>query len=458
MSHLSHIGRARPVASRLAGALLLVVPRLVAETPPTAPGKAVSISRQFHATAPGQLLPQAVCVFAERVREDWSRELDLSPGWRDPIYIRVDPQSATTATPAPLRVGRTETGLKYQIVQPSVPVDPRTLALALVEALTTEHLNRARPVVRRKPFTVVPAPTWLAAGLGQLVLGRDETLMQAARLSLAGGRPQPALDLLRAEKLPADPAERRLFQANAWLLTEGLRRRPRGTRKLQQYLVEVGQETPAVQAFWSVYAADFPDAGALERWWAVELSDRLTAVIAQNLSVAESAARLDDILDTRLTGVPTSTAFGELERSTEQPWLADVLHAKQVALLDLQARAVPVYRPIVAGYLNAVQLLAERQRRRFRRVVAATDANRTRIEAFARQISRYLDQAERVHAPHDLNQTYHNFFAVFEELEALQQHRRNPISEYLDQFDQSRVSRPHSPPPREVVPASDAVR
>ncbi len=395
--------------------------------------RAVSVSRQFTALAPGRLLPHAVCVFAEQVRREWAQLIEVGPAWRDPISIVVKADGSLVA----VRAARTDFGLKYQILYGTTPLDQQSLAGALVEALCAEYANRAQPLARGAPFTVAPSPPWLGHGLAQSVLGRDESLVQAARLSLAGGHPPTATGLITTTELPADPAEHRLFRANAWLFSEGLLRLPHGAQKMRRHLVELGRRQSLTNAFWAAYREDFPNAGALERWWAVELSDRLTTVVARNLTVPETSTRLDEILVTRVTAgaAPTVVEFRDLWRFDEQPWMEHVLRTKRMGLSDLLARSGPTYRPVIERYLRAVQLITAEKTSQFRRVVAQCDADRARVEQEARQITTYLDHAERVFAPQELSATYSNFFRVFEEFEALEQHRRSPISDYLDRFD-----------------------
>ncbi len=403
---------------------------------------AVSVSRQFITYAHGTLLAQAVGVFAEQVRREWADLLDVDPTWRDPIFIVLDPQATPVNTP-PVQVGvaRSELRLRYRILYRTTPLDQRTLANAIVEALCAELSNRARPVMSTGPFSVAPSAPWLVQGVAQSILGRDEFLTQIARQSLAGGQPQTASALIGTKQLPTDPAEGRLFRANAWLFAEGLLRLPHGADKMRRYLTELSLQESITKAFWMTYGEDFQDTAALERWWAVELSNRLAASIARNLTVPETSQRLTDILNTRVTssdvstGAATIVAFRDLWRFDEQGWLNVVLREKLLALADLRARAAPVYRPVLDGYGTAIRLLADEKINPFRRTVAETDKARARVEQEARQVSDYLDEAERIFAPRELNSAYSNFFRVFEEFETLEQQRRNPISDYLDKFD-----------------------
>ena len=60
-----------------------------------------STSRQFAAYANNQLLPSALCVYAERVKHEWLRRMDVADNWRDPILLLVRTREpAQTNAPA----------------------------------------------------------------------------------------------------------------------------------------------------------------------------------------------------------------------------------------------------------------------------------------------------------------------------------------------------------------------
>src|SRR5260221_2601999 len=143
-------------------------------------------------------------------------------------------------------------------------------------------------------------PLWLVEGLAASVHGRVDSLLAITRQSTAAGRPQQVADVLDVKVLPIDTADRQLFQANAWLLTESLLALPDGSRKLRSFLSELGAQKSASNAFWAVYHQDFPENAAIEKWWSLEQARRTSVTVAQNLSAAETARQLDAILVVKL--------------------------------------------------------------------------------------------------------------------------------------------------------------
>src|SRR5438093_927849 len=83
--------------------------------------------------------------------------------------------------------------------------------------------------------------------------------------SASGPRPQSVTEVMRITRLPDEPAERTLYRANAWLLTESLLHLPGGARRMQQLLAALGATRIFASAFDSAYAGDFPDESALEK-------------------------------------------------------------------------------------------------------------------------------------------------------------------------------------------------
>src|SRR5208283_1271946 len=61
----------------------------------------VSVSRQFAASANDPVLPSALCVYAEHVKQEWLGRMDMTDAWRDPILLVVRPRTAAqTNAPA----------------------------------------------------------------------------------------------------------------------------------------------------------------------------------------------------------------------------------------------------------------------------------------------------------------------------------------------------------------------
>jgi hypothetical protein len=169
--------------------------------------------------------------------------------------------------------------------------------------------------------------------------------------------------LLKAEVLPNDSTERQLFQADAWIFTDGLLGLHQGPQKLRSFLSELGAQKVASNTFWKVYRDDFPNATALEKWWSMELVRHTSRSVAQDLSAEDTQRSLSAILVTKLgpvggrRGMPgeTDVAIDDLWQYTGAPWLTGLLKFKIDRVGALRGVAHP---------LSAVSAGSGRLRRR----------------------------------------------------------------------------------------------
>ena len=378
----------------------------IAATPATnALVSAISPSKQFAAYAHDQSQASVLCVYAERVKREWLRRMNLPDQWRDPILFAVrSREPAQTNAPAiSLVIFQTDEHLKYQVhclVPP--PLDQTELLTKTIEALCAEWVNREQPIVRGETYTAPLAPLWLVQGLAESMQGRGDLLLATARASIATDRVLPASDLLTARLLPSDPAELQLFQANAWLFTDGLLALPNGAQKLQGFLKELGAQKVDSNAFWAVYRQDFPQDTAFEKWWGLEQASRISFVLAENLTAEETARRLDRILLTKLDfthgqdGVPEEmdTTVDQLWRYTDNSWLEGVLKMKINRLGALRSQAHPFYQPVIDDYREALSWLTEKNTVRFRRGIRKAEAKHFVAEKQSREITAYMNQVE----------------------------------------------------------------
>ena len=436
---------ARRLGTWLAAVIAVLTQPVVAaiSTPTNALVRTVSASRQFVACASDRLLPSALCAYAERVKREWLRQLDVADNWRDPILLLVQTRQAaqTIAAPVSIAVFQTDEHLEYRIrcLAPP-PIDKGELLSAMVDALCAEWANRNQATEPGKAYVVPGIPLWLVEGLAVLIEGRHEALLSISQRSVAGGRPQEARDLLKAEALPDDSVDRQLFQANAWIFTEGLLGLHQGPRKMRNFLAELGAQKVASNAFWKVYHDDFPNTTALEKWWSLELVRHTSMSVAQDLSVEDTERDLDAILVTKLgpiggrRGMPgeTSVAIDDLWRYADAPWLKDLLKLKIGALRGVTH---PLYLPILDDYMEAMVWLQRGSVTRFHRGLSRAEATRAVVDKQAHGITAYLNEAERIYAPEQLSNTFRGYFQTFDQLQKLDSERRSPISDYLDKFD-----------------------
>jgi hypothetical protein len=286
-------------------------------------------------------------------------------------------------------------------------------------------------------------PLWLVHGTAASIRGRGDLLVAIARRSVAAGRPLGAVDLLNIRRLPSDPAERALFQANAWVFIESLLGLPDGAHKLQRFLREVGAQKVATNAFWTVYREEFPQDAALENWWSRQQASRTSVVVAENLTAQGTAQQLDGILLTKLDptkgrrGMPHSRemTIDRLWHYYDEPWLREVLEMKINRLGALRGQAHPLYRPVIDRYIDALSWLMRQSTVRFRRGLRKAEAARLAAEKQSRAIAACMDQAERVYAPEEFTRIFTGYFRMLDQFQKLEGERRNPISDYLDEFE-----------------------
>ena len=407
----------------------------------------ISVSRQFAASANDPVLPSALCVYAEQVKREWLARMDVTDVWRDPILLVMRPRAAAqTNMPAIwMAVFQTDEHLKYQIHCLIPPrIDETELLTMIVDALCSEWANRAQITVSGNPRTVPAMPPWLVQGLAASIQGRYEFLLSIAQRSVEAGRPQQAADLLDTSVLPFDPMDRELFRADAWIFTESLLALPDGPRKLRRFLTTLGEQKVASNAFWRVYQQDFPEPITLDKWWSLEQARRVSVSLAQDLSVQETTRRLDSILLTRLDcaterGGKTDelkVAINNLWRYADAPWLKDVVKLKIDRLGTLRSQAHPLYQPVVDKYIDAATWLYRGSAVRFRRGVDNAEAAQAAVEKQSARIAAYMDQAERIYTPQELSKVLASYLQTLAQFQKIEDGRRNPISDYLDKFDQ----------------------
>jgi len=406
-----------------------------------------SASRQFAAYANDRLMPSALCVYAEHIKHEWLRRMNMSDNWRDPILLVVRPREAAQSDAPAIwsAVFQTDEHLQYQIhclVPPRV--DEAELLPKIIDALCSEWANREQTTVHGKAYTVPVIPPWLVQGLAASIQGRYEFMLSLVQRSVAAGRPQQAADLLSMKALPVDPMEQQLFQANAWIFTESLLALPDGARKLRSFLSELGAQKVAHNAFWTVYQQDFPQEIALEKWWSLEQVQHTSGGVAQNLSAEETARQLDTILLTRLsltgdhgeTPVVADVIIDKLPQYEDASWFKDVTKFKIDRLSAVRGQAHPLYQEVLDKYIDAVTWLYQRNQIRFRRSLKHAEAARVAAQKQSRGIAAYMDQAERIYAPEELSKVFTGYFQTLDQFQKMDSERRSPITDYLDKFDQ----------------------
>jgi len=102
-------------------------------------------------------------------------------------------------------------------------------------------------------------------------------------------------------------------------------------------------------------------------------------------------------------------------------------------LEQLYSRAHPLYRPALEAYIEAGRWLVEEKISRYRRSVARADQLHRDVRREAEAISVTMDWAEQKYTTGTSSNIWSGYFQALEQLKNLR--HRDPISNYLDQFD-----------------------
>jgi len=395
-----------------------------------------STAGQFHAFSTEAAWSSVLCVLGSEVKREWLKRLNLPDKWRDPIVLVVAERSDSQrdAPACWLEILRTDLHLKFQIQLRVPPPLPRAeVVRALVQALCSEYANRELEFRRQPHLAATVVPPWLVEGLSQSIAGEQDKLLGILRRGLHSGAAPMVEELLTATAIPSDDAGRLRFQAYSWVLVEALLSLPSGAEKLCQLMREPGR-------FSEIYRWQFDTDAAREKWWSLQITERGSALVAADWSAAETGRRLAAILPSKLqmqlpdAVAEAPVAFADLGRYTEKKWLAPLARDKLAQLAALRGTAHPLYRDAIDHYAVALQYLLAGSVSRFRHETRLAQRAHAAADEQTRKISEYVDQVERVYAPSNRAalQRAMNLLDATQEMNIL---RRDPISDYLDQFD-----------------------
>lgn len=346
--------RRRPASSLGRGLIIAVWMAGVGVAAPP-PARVISASGQFVVYADDLHAASAISTYAEHLKRQWLRALELTDTWRDPVVVVVQ----SNAAPPRLSVQALGPGfhLRYQLDGGLGQLPEPAWRAVFVEILCAEFANRDLPV----PGALAPIPWWLTHGLAA-EFGQDaEDRLGDVRRELPVAPPPSAGALLRRA---AEPAADRQLQAQAWLFTTGLLSLPAGPAKLRQLLTELGAQKNVTNAFAAVYRQDFADERRLEKWWALTLAEWRTSQVARNLTAVETEKALDEILR-----LPVASA-----------------QKLRLELLALQAH--PLYVDAIRVYRQAVEFADPKLREQ-------ADLYREFARQQVQAIGAYLDQFDQ---------------------------------------------------------------
>lgn len=358
-----------------------------------------------------ELAPPVLVVSCERIKQALTRELDASRDWSRTINVSIRPEHQMGGTPR-IHVERFGSTWNYRLnLPPRLARDEFTRTI--VQVVLLELANRT-PSERSAEI-----PLWLSEGLTQRllaarevelvlpkpstqvgtmlmapahVLARDPDPLARARQLLRNQPPLAIADLSWPQPEKFSPAEAEFFQVNAQLFVSELLDLKHGAAALRNFTLQLPKTFNWQTAFLQVYATNFPNLLALEKWWALQAAHFVGRDNKELWTPAESAKKLEATLHTTIavrtsaTELPvrTEVSLQTLLREGDTVRQMKTAQDKILELDRLRLRVAPAYMKIVAEYQTALRdFMRERARftSTFNKVGAQPPGIRKIIEA-----------------------------------------------------------------------------
>jgi hypothetical protein len=339
---------------------------------------------------------------ADQIRKAWLEATGLPGDFETPILISLSAHSGRKP-PSPqtaLFLGDGNT-LKIQINAPGQAVGGTDLEVEIVRALALEFAYRtARP---KEGSSYTGPPSWLVEGGWQEVSARTVGISPGLFETLVAGGPPPSLESF-ARKRPEsmDPTSRALYRAQAMGLLRALLNSQNGRAHFAEYLSGLHatkQDDPRAVLDAFPELAEYP--AQLSKLWTLAIARASAKDRAEPLGTNETATQLAAILAAIRT--PEDIKVREdtpTEGPAAMPWLARsesgrfILRRSSENLLRLEARAHPLYRPIVEEYRTVAAALANKKRRGAEKRIAAAGELFLALNERSEAVADYLNWFE----------------------------------------------------------------
>jgi len=411
------------------------------------PRETGSRSGQFVVRGSGLAERGSVAVQAEDTKRDLLRLLGAEDEWKSKVVIELhgrpgDPRPARTVA---TRFWVTPQGFRLQLdVNLARGIEHDRFKYAVLSMLIYEWSLRGRGHdIAGERLRVRP---WLVEGLREAIRWRagnsDRELYQA--MFERGGLfdLEELLNVRESAYDGFDAATRSAFRVSSGALVMALLGQGAGREAFQTMLREVAVfegETPLL------LRRHFPglnlSEGSLAKWWALQLATMAESPLVEVLGVAETERALTAALRLHLVGedgpveIPGLDEWAQLSGLPEAE-RAEAVRGAQDALVRLSYRCFPSFRPLLVGYQQILQELAEGRGTKIAERLAELDEQRLLMRGRAVQGRDYLDWFEITRA-REVSGDFSDYLQMIEELRRPPDHAEDPMSLYLDDLQEA---------------------
>jgi hypothetical protein len=377
------------------------------------------------------LEPALLAVSCDRIKAELLRQLDMGDHWRGKIFIKLHPaRSADETNPV---VSERFGGNWQCIVELPDAIDPNRLVEAVVRATLLEIANHN---ARTRSAEI---PEWLARGLARQLMGSSELKLilppparqkdgwYISRTTMDfSDDPQPSVfptrklnpltdaspvlrtnEPLTFEQLgwPTDEqlaeTSAGIYSSSAQLFVSQLLQEKGGPECLRNFLAALPDYLNWQLAFEQAFQPMFKTTLAVEKWWALQITQFSGRDLLHLLTREESAEQLDAVFQFPIrvqigqtAPMRTDISLQTIIRGWSRTQQLDMLKSKIWELGVLRLRISPDYIALVDQYLEVMQDYYKKRRSSTRILAAVGLVSDKSVEEAVTQ----LDQLDTVRA------------------------------------------------------------
>lgn len=412
--------------------------------------RSFSRSRQFVVYAKQGALRGAVGTLGEDTKEELLRALNEPDHWQIPIVVDLREPEATMQDahpPVRLSLAQTGSGLKIELDLLTGEAGRGTrIRDELVRTLLLELAYRDR-IGQGAGQTFTVPPPWLVEGFSAYVDNVEDGVSASMFAALLPTTQALSItEFLARDPATMDSTSRAVYRAYSYNLVSLLLQDLEGGRAgMIAYIHDLPTLSADEARSAGVLAQHFPQlAGSpdgLEKWWTLGLARLAEADQFHPYSVEETEQHLLPLLsfqslpDPKKPQAVKTYTLDDYADFSGHKQNRRLLEGTRRGLIELSGRANPLSRPIVLGYQELVENLAQEHTKGVEQRLQLLAAERKKVLKRREDISDYLNWYEATQMPEQSGAFENYFRAAHQVAHPRPVHRPDSISAYLDSLD-----------------------
>lgn len=371
-------------------------------------GRTVSSSRQFIIYSEDSSSRLKLSALADESAKLWREWAGIKKEWKYPIILNF-PANPKNRPREPIRTTLSEADggeqkVQIEILDPSLMFSS-ALRTEIFRALALEYSYRDTPLKAGKSYRF--APDWLAEGLAEEMRSKQDGLPSRAIEGLLNAPKKPSvMDLLRA-KPPTIPLERDLYRILSLAFIRTLVQLPEGKEGVRQLIAKLPQTEITPEQILKAFPSLQFDLSVLDKEWTLTLAKIASGTRIEPLgfeATGDAIARIftikapADAKDPNAVRAQGTQALSEIARS---PTGTRALQDVATNLLQLDTRAHPIYRPVIAEYRTIIYQLLQKPKANIKKRLEKNDELFLLLSSRSKDITDHLNwfEVNKLEAP-----------------------------------------------------------